>query len=173
MALVLNWRVELTGEELRGTRDFSILWARDRNVRVFLNSKSPLELMDLKRFLRQYEDHLEYQLQIITRESSVQLIFQFCLIIYQFINLPAIEVTYRNLASSSDYFEGVETVQWLSGLILRIVSIFLSAYSTLSWPLKVCCAVLRKVADLSSTHALSCWALTPRCQVFDFQIMQP
>ena len=99
--------------------------------------------MDLQTFLRQYEDHIEYQLQIITRESSVQLIFQFCLIIYQFINLPAIEVTYRNLASASDYFEGVETVQWLSGLILRIVSIFLSAYSTLSWPLKVPLAVLR------------------------------
>ena len=107
------------------------------HVSFFLNSKSPLELMDLQTFLRQYEDHIEYQLQIITRESSVQLIFQFCLIIYQFINLPAIEVTYRNLAKASDYFEGVETVQWLSGLILRIVSIFLSAYSTLSWPLKV------------------------------------
>ena len=110
--------------------------------------------MDLQTFLRSYEDHIEYQLQIITRESSVQLIFQFCLIIYQFINLPAIEVTYRNLASSSDYFEGVETVQWLSGLILRIVSIFLSAYSTLSWPLKVRCAVLRRHAVLFSTQAL-------------------
>ena len=95
--------------------------------------KSPSDKEKVSQFYQEYTKHIHRQMQVMTRESSIQLVFQICLTIHQFLNFPAIELIYDNP------IRDLATTQWILGLILQIVSMFLSAYRTLSLPLKVNC----------------------------------
>ena len=59
---------------------------------------------------------------IAARESSVELVLQNALILYEYFNPPLFDLAYQ----SSDV-----TLAWIVDLTLRLVSVLFSAYSTL------------------------------------------
>ena len=63
-------------------------------------------------------------LKTAARESSIQLVFQLVLAVYQYSNFPASEFIFVNTFAIS------ATMQWIGVLILQGVSIVLSANST-------------------------------------------
>ena len=64
------------------------------------------------------------RLQIMAREASVQLIYQNALVMYQFFYQPVLELDFNSWENPS--------ARWISGLMLQILSILLSGYSTFS-----------------------------------------
>ena len=65
------------------------------------------------------------------RESSIQLVYQLSILIHNYLNFPAIELVYWN------HRQDAATAQWAVKLTLQCISAILSAYSTLSLPVKV------------------------------------
>ena len=78
-----------------------------------------------------YEKGLLYSKQVMTRESSIQLVLQICVLINQYRDFPAIELIFPNY----DLVQNSATILWITGLILQLLSLILSAYTTL--PIKV------------------------------------
>ena len=66
----------------------------------------------------------------MNRESSIQLVYQLSILIHNYLNYPSIELVYPALS------QGLPSAQWSMKLILQCISAFLSAYSTLSLPIK-------------------------------------
>ena len=58
--------------------------------------KSLSDKEKVSQFYQEYTKHIHRQMQVMTRESSIQLVFQICLTIHQFLNFPAIELIYDN-----------------------------------------------------------------------------
>ena len=80
-----------------------------------------------------YEKALLYSKQVMTRESSIQLVLQICVLIHQFRDFPAIELIFPNY----DIVQNSASILWITGLILQLVSLILSAYTTLALPIEV------------------------------------
>ena len=80
-------------------------------------------------YQKAYEDHYEQEsirntrrLQIMARESSVQLTYQNALVMYEFFYPPVYALDFNSWQYPS--------ARWMVGLVLQIVSILLSGYST-------------------------------------------
>ena len=69
----------------------------------------------------------------MTREASIQLTYQLCIMIQSLLYFPLRELTSLNLFNVPNG----ASIQWILGLLLQIFSISTSAYSTISLPLKV------------------------------------
>ena len=68
----------------------------------------------------------DQRMMIMAREASVQLTYQNALLEYQFLYPPLLELDFTN--NSISYIS--PSVRWISGLVLQIISIVLSAKST-------------------------------------------
>ena len=69
----------------------------------------------------------------MTREASIQLTYQLCIMIQSLLYFPLRELTSLNLFN----VQNGASIQWILGLLLQIFSIATSAYSTISLPLNV------------------------------------
>ena len=69
----------------------------------------------------------------MTREASIQLTYQLCIMIQSLLYFPLRELTSLNIFN----VQNGASIQWILGLLLQIFSISTSAYSTISLPLKV------------------------------------
>ena len=69
----------------------------------------------------------------MTREASIQLTYQLCIMIQSLLYFPLRELASFNLFK----IPNGASIQWISGLLLQIVSIATSAYCTISLPLHV------------------------------------
>ena len=65
---------------------------------------------------------------VMAREASVQLTYQNALLVYQFFYPPLVELDFTN--NPITYIS--PSIRWISGLVLQIISIVLSAKSTFS-----------------------------------------
>ena len=70
----------------------------------------------------------DQRMAVMAREASVQLTYQNALLLYQFVYPPLVELDFTNNPIS--YIS--PSVRWISGLVLQIISIILSAKSTFS-----------------------------------------
>ena len=70
----------------------------------------------------------DQRMAVMAREASVQLTYQNALLLYQFVYPPLVELDFTNNPIS--YIS--PSVRWISGLVLQIISIALSAKSTFS-----------------------------------------
>ena len=89
-----------------------------------------------------YEEHIIHQMHVMNRESSIQLVYQLSILIHNYLNYPAIELVYP------DQIQGLASAQWSMKLILQCISAFLSAYSTLSLPIRA--EEMRSLKEYSS-----------------------
>ena len=67
----------------------------------------------------------DQRMMIMAREASVQLTYQNALLVYQFVYPPLLELDFTNNPTAIS-----PSVRWISGLVLQIISIVLSAKST-------------------------------------------
>ena len=65
----------------------------------------------------------------MSRENSIQLIYQLSILIHNFLNYPVIELVYPN------QMPGLSTAQWSIKMALLVISALLSSYSTLALPI--------------------------------------
>lgn len=88
----------------------------------------PFELLsmeDQKGYEKHYEEESirnRWRLQIMTKESSVQLIYQNALVMYQFFYPPVYELDFN--------WWRYPSAQWMAGVGFQIFSILLSGYTT-------------------------------------------
>ena len=70
----------------------------------------------------------------LTREASIQLVYQLCVVIQQFLYFPVKDLTSEPMIYPQS---NGASIQWILGLIFQLVSIFTSAFSAINLPLKV------------------------------------
>ena len=78
------------------------------------------------RFLKYYQAICKHQLKrlfVIARESSIQLVFQNAILIYDFFHQPVTELYYQD--------KSYPTAYWRFMIFIRTISIFISAFATL------------------------------------------
>ena len=98
-----------------------------------MNLTSKQQRKDVGLFYMSLEKNLNHLLHVMTRESSIQLVFQLCIMLHQFDHVPAEEVIYsKRLVASLNY----PTFLWIAGHFIQVISLLLSAYSTVSVPVK-------------------------------------
>ena len=79
-----------------------------------------------KRFLEYYQAICKHQLKrllVIARESSIQLVLQNAILIYDFFHQPVTELYYQDKIYPTAY--------WRFMIFIRTISIFISAFATL------------------------------------------
>ena len=70
----------------------------------------------------------------LTREASIQLVYQLCVVIQQFLYFPVKDLTAKPIIYSQS---NGASIQWILGLVFQLVSIFTSAFSAINLPVKV------------------------------------
>ena len=96
-------------------------------IEVWAEMKPFHELLETEQieFQNYYEDVLmrnEWLLQVMARESSIQLTLQNALVLYEFVYPPVYELNFNSFRYPS--------ARWIMGIGLQLLSIVLSAYST-------------------------------------------
>ena len=85
--------------------------------------------------LREYYDSVESRharrMEMMARESSIQLIYQKALLVYQFVNKPLLGLDFTH-GVVNEINPTTPSALWITGLVLQIVSILTSANSTFS-----------------------------------------
>ena len=79
-------------------------------------------------------DEHEFFIPFLTREASIQLVYQLCVVIQQFLYFPVKDLTVKPMIYAQS---NGASIQWIFGLIFQVVSIFTSAFSAINLPLKV------------------------------------
>ena len=100
------------------TTKFTETWAEMKPFNKLLES----EKIEYHKF---YEDILirnKWFLQVMARESSIQLTLQNALVLYEFVYPPVYELNFNSFRYPS--------ARWIMGIGLQLLSIVLSAYST-------------------------------------------
>ena len=100
---------------------------------------NPIKFEDLteseKQALQNYYDALdertERRMTMMAQESSIQLIYQKALLLYQFVNVPLVELDFTH-GVTNEINPTTPSTLWISGLVLQTVSILSSANSTFS-----------------------------------------
>ena len=87
------------------------------------------EKKSITKFYEFYEEHVLHLKSVMSRENSIQLVYQLSILIHNFLNYPVIELVYQNKTP------GVPTAQWATKLTLLCISSLLSMYSTFSLPI--------------------------------------
>ena len=85
----------------------------------------------LQSFYDSVDERNERRMTMMARESSIQLIYQKALLLYQFVNPPLVELDFTH-GGINEINPTTPSALWISGLVLQIVSILTSANSTFS-----------------------------------------
>ena len=91
------------------------------------------EKIKMDKFYKFLEYRNDRRLQIMARESSIQLIYQNAIVLYQFRYPPVRELDFSSILqmiSSMKLGQPTAATIWILQLTLQIISIGLSAYST-------------------------------------------
>ena len=123
----------------------------DIEISPSYDALSAVDRKDVLSFYIIYEKGLLYSKQVMTRESSIQLVLQICVLINQYRDFPAIELIFPNY----DIVENSATILWITGLILQLLSLILSAYTTLALPIKVYLKILSTILVMNLLQTLS------------------
>ena len=75
------------------------------------------------------EKSIDFRAKVMSRESSIQLVYQTAFVFYQFFNNPVRELDF---SSRFKIFFRTASSVWIMGLTFQIISIILSAFSTFS-----------------------------------------
>ena len=98
---------------------------KNKGIKPTMKKFNDLSESEKRSYGNYYEDMSKrnaWSLQVMARESSIQLTLQNALLIYEFLYPPLYEVNYNASRSPS--------TRWMLGLALQLFSIVLSAYST-------------------------------------------
>ena len=117
-------------------------WYIVRSVYNGLSDKEWETMTEVEKVkIEKYYEFIEYRykrkLQIMARESSIQLTYQNALVLYQFVNPPIRELDYTPNVDYKIFSWKVGEMTaahtfWVVGLTIQLVSVGLSAYSTFS-----------------------------------------
>ena len=67
-------------------------------------------------------EHHSRRMIIMAREASIQVVYQITIVLYEYFDQPLFELNYQN--------SKFPTATWRAFMVLRLVSLFLSAFST-------------------------------------------
>ena len=116
--------------KIPGIPDFHGIFAKIsdfiQNNRDFVGCNIPTEAASA------YEQR--FFIPFLTREASIQLVYQLCVVIQQFLYFPVKDLTAKPMIYARS---NGASIQWILGLIFQLVSIFTSAFSAINLPLKV------------------------------------
>ena len=99
--------------------------------RIKFENLTEAEQQAVQNFYDSLDAKNERRMEMMARESSIQLIYQKALLLYQFVNPPLSELDFTHGAMNEKNPTTPSTL-WISGLVLQIVSILLSANGTFS-----------------------------------------
>ena len=131
---VLSPVLVLLEEAIDATQYYRIV----RSVSAFSNKEwndlTEEEKIKMEKFYKFLEYRNDRRLQIMARESSIQLVYQNAIVLYQFRYPPVRELDFSSILQmiSSLNFGQLTSAHtiWILQLTLQIISIGLSAYST-------------------------------------------
>ena len=78
--------------------------------------------------------NMNFSSLFLTREASIQLVYQLCVVIQQFLYFPVKDLTFKPIIHAQS---NGASIQWILGLIFQLVSIFTSAFSAINLPFMV------------------------------------
>ena len=100
------------------TTNFTETWPEMKPFNKLLES----EKKDYNQYYNDVSMRNEWLLQVMARESSIQLTLQNALVMYEFVYPPIYELDFNTFRYPS--------IRWMFGIALQLFSIVLSAYST-------------------------------------------
>ena len=122
---------------------------------VFISRISGFFSLGWKKATSAYELFIPF----LTREASIQLVYQLCEVIQQFLYFPVKDLTAKPMIYAQS---NGASIQWIFGLIFQLVSIFTSAFSAINLPIKV--EYLKVLAKLLNRRA----PISGRLPIFAF-----
>ena len=107
------------------TREIDKITQKNKGIKRTMKKFDDLTDSEKRSYDNYYEDMSKrnaWSLQVMARESSIQLTLQNALLIYEFLYPPLYQLNYNSSRSPS--------TRWMFDLALQLLSIMLSAYST-------------------------------------------
>ena len=101
---------------------------------VFLQNPRNSEFFALEIIIPGIANEHEFFIPFLTREASIQLVYQLCVVIQQFLYFPVKDLTFKPMIYAQS---NGASIQWILGLIFQVVSILTSAFSAINLPLMV------------------------------------
>ena len=80
------------------------------------------------------KSNMNFSSLFLTREASIQLVYQLCVVIQQFLYFPVKDLTSKPIIYAQS---NGASIQWILGLIFQVLSILASAFSAINLPLMV------------------------------------
>ena len=95
------------------------------------NDLTEAEQYELQEYYEMVDARHARRMEMMARESSIQLTYQQALLVYQFVNKPLLELDFTHVGTNV-FNPASPTALWVIGLILQVVSVLTSANSTFS-----------------------------------------